>query len=118
MIAGLLTALPPIGVIPSLSLYQGLNSKAQDTQAFDKIDMSAMTLEIARSLPKNSSQEGGGISTNPLLAHHVLLDAKFFLFAEIKRTVEFHDYSFDNDLRFNLPRCSYRQPFCEHTSAG
>lgn len=86
-------------------------------QTFDKRDVSEITLGFARFLPK-IFQENDFSSLKRFLAQALTLRAKVCLCAQIKFAVEFLDYFFDNNLRFNLPRFSHRQSPGEHASEG
>lgn len=117
MIVSLLSALPPLGVLATRAYYEDIDLNAHETTTFDKLDVSEITLGIARCLPEKSGQADLA-SRHLLLSHFLLRYTKNYMGEEVKLTSEFYHYFFDNDLDFNFPLFSCRQAPPEHASEG
>jgi hypothetical protein len=118
LILAAVTALPPFGVLIGILLHEQQDVESTSpvvTPEIVKLEIS----ECASGLVPKVVQELIFSTYKRTPAISIAFALYFSNFVNhLKLLAELHHYVRDNDLRFNIPPITYRQPSSEHASEG
>jgi hypothetical protein len=107
--------LSPLATV--IAFENGLASSSSEDGTYVIIAPAAVNF-LSGLQPRVSHEEFAFCLQKIIAVHAVVVDACAIGAHEIKLLAEWQQYALANDLHFNVPLLTYRQPSSEHPSAG
>lgn len=117
LIFNLLITCPPLGMAAVLCSGPEESVDLPSCPLLTRISDAEIAAGVPSFMPK-SSQETEFLLVKRLRASAVARSSRIVWWHESRLIVELHEYPLANDLHFNQPRVSFRQPSGEHSPAG
>ncbi len=117
VILNLLITFPPLGLAAVFSDSPGESVDLPSCPLLAKVTDAEIAAGVPSFMP-NSSQETEFSIVKRLRASAVALSSRIILWHESRLIAELNEYPLANDLHFNQPRASFRQPSGEHSPEG